>query len=213
MQLQVIPGILEKDWSRIEAKLEQIKTFTNIAHIDIIDGKFADNLTFLDPEPFKKYSSELFLELHMMVENPIEYIKSWADAGFKRFLGHIEHMQNQEEFLRTAKEFGEAGLAIDGPTSIFELTAPFSSIETLLFLDVTAGFSGQKFKDAYLSKIRELKKKGFSGNIEADGGINDKTIMPAKDAGANRFVATSFIWKAEHPKMAYEKLNALCSSL
>ena len=103
---QIIPGILEKEWSEIESKLEQVKTFTNTAHIDIIDGKFVNNQTFLDPEPFKKYSTQIFLELHMMVINPVEFIESFAAAGFRRFIGHAEHMSSQKEFADEAKKYG-----------------------------------------------------------------------------------------------------------
>ena len=64
MQLQIIPGILEQNWEEIERKLKLVKQFTNTVHIDIIDGEFVNNKTFLDPEPFKKYSSELFSGIH-----------------------------------------------------------------------------------------------------------------------------------------------------
>src|SRR3989344_5196398 len=125
MQSQVIPGILEKEWDQIETKLEQIKTFTTSAHIDITDGKFVNNKTFLDPEPFKKYSSDIFFELHMMVENPEGFIEPWGKAGFRRFLGHIEYMSSQKEFVEQAKKYGEAGIALDGPTHISRIKIPF----------------------------------------------------------------------------------------
>lgn len=204
---EIIPGILEKTWPEIERKLEILKSFAKTVHIDIIDGKFAGNTTFLNPEPFKKYSSDLFFELHMMVDNPIGYLKPWADAGFKRFLGHIELMGNQEEFMKTAKQYGEAGLAIDGPTSISEINVPLSSVETLLFMSIKAGFSGQEFNSEYLLKIGEAKEKGFMGTSEVDGGINDVTIVKAKEMGANRFVSTSFLFASENPQLAFQNLS------
>ena len=130
--MQIIPGILEKDWSAVESKLEQIKTFTNTAHIDIIDGKFVNNRTFFDPEPFGKYAAELFLELHMMVVDPVELVESWAAAGFRRFLGHVEHMSSQKEFVEEAKKYGEAGLALDGPTHISQIKVPFEQLDSIL---------------------------------------------------------------------------------
>ena len=82
---EVIPGILEKDWSEIERKIEIVKPFISTIHIDIIDGKFAPNTTFIDPLPFKKFTlplsgQALFFELHMMVDNPIAYLKPFADV-------------------------------------------------------------------------------------------------------------------------------------
>lgn len=205
---EIIPGILEKEWSRIEKKLETIKPFAKTVHIDIIDGIFAQNITFLDPEPFKKYSSDFFFELHMMVEEPIDYLKPWGEAGFKRFLGHIEKMSDQEKFIKTAKQYGEAGLALDGPTDLSELKVPISSLETILFMSIKAGFSGQEFNIDYLSKIKEAKEKGFGGTYEVDGGINNETIVLAKNAGATRFVSTSYLFGCQNIEEEFKKLTS-----
>jgi len=79
---EIIPGILENEWNKIERKIEIVKPFAKSIHIDIIDGKFVPDTTFLDPVPFVRYSQKLFLELHMMVENPIQYLELYAKAGF-----------------------------------------------------------------------------------------------------------------------------------
>lgn len=224
MKPKVIPGILEKEWSEIEKKLELVKSFSKTVHIDIIDGKFADNLTFLDPQPFKKYSDELFLELHMMVENPIDYLKPFATAGFKRFLGHIEHMKDQAGFVKMAKQFGEVGLALDGPTEIEKIKVKLEDLDAVLvYTSNRVGFSGPKLNPQRLEKIKDLRNKSDVA-IEVDGGINDQTILSAKTAGANRFVSTSFIWSLgtereneqnasifnlENPQENYAKLNQL----
>lgn len=207
MQLQIIPGILENEWSEIEAKLEQIKTFTNTAHIDIIDGKFVNNRTFLDPEPFKKHSEQIFLELHMMVEEPVDYIERFAAAGFKRFLGHVEHMSSQKEFIEQAKKFGEAGLALDGPTHISAIKISFETIDSILvYTSNRVGFSGPPLMEDRLDKARHLKKL-INIPIEVDGGINDRTILRARDAGAIRFVSTSFLWNSENPSEQFKNLS------
>lgn len=192
--LQIIPGILEKDWSEIEQKLKQIKTFTNTAHVDIIDGKFVNNKTFLDPEPFKSYSNQLFLELHMMVEDPVNFIEPWGKAGFRRFLGHVEHMSSQKEFIEQAKKYGEAGLALDGPTHISAIKVPFETLDAILvYTSSRAGFSGSPLMEDRLDKVRHLRKL-TNIPIEVDGGINDKTIVRAKESGAKRFVSTSYLF-------------------
>ncbi|MBI4092113.1 MAG: hypothetical protein HY427_02830 [Candidatus Levybacteria bacterium] len=204
--MQIIPGILEKDWNTIETKLEQIRTFTNAAHIDIIDGKFVNNKSFLDPEPFRKYAAELFLELHMMVVGPVEFVEQWAAAGFKRFLGHAEHMTSQKEFVEEAKKYGEVGLALDGPTHISQIRVPFEQLDSILvYTSNRVGFSGPSMMDDRLDKVRHLKRL-TNISIEVDGGINDRTIVRAKDAGANRFVSTSFIWQSQTCAEQYKKL-------
>lgn len=205
----VVPGILEKDWSEIEKKLEIVGQFTKTVHIDILDGKFADNTTFLDPEPFLKYANDFFFELHMMVENPLKYLKPWADVGFRRFIGHVEKMPHQENFLSEARKYGEAGLAIDGPTSVSEILVPPDMIDTILVMDITAGFSGQDFTDIYLLKINELKNRGYRGVFEVDGGINDKSILKAKQAGATRFVTTSFLFSSSVPSEIFQQLSEI----
>lgn len=206
----VLPGVLEKEWSEIEKKLNLIKTFTNKAHIDIIDGKFANNTTFLDPKPFKKYSDEMFLELHMMVDNPLDYLKPFADAGFKRFVGHIEKMPDIVEFVAQGQLIGEVGLAIDGPTNLDVLgDLNLNDMDCILIMTIKAGFSGQEFKTEHLQKVKQIRQNYPYLAIEVDGGVNDKTLPLAKKAGASRFVATSYISKAQNPQEKYQNLTHL----
>ena len=200
----IIPGILEDSWEEIEKKIEIAKTFTNKIHIDIIDGKFAPHTTFMDPAPFKKYSKEIEFELHMMVEEPINYLKSWADAGFQRFMGHIEKMSDQAEFVARGELFGEVGLAIDSPTSIDRIEVPVDDLDVVLIMCVKAGESGQKFTEENLKKITMTKNTFIP--IEVDGGINSETIIKAKNAGASRYVANSFIFEG-NPKEQFKQLQ------
>ncbi|MCL5970686.1 MAG: hypothetical protein M1450_04270 [Patescibacteria group bacterium] len=211
MDYEVIPNILEKDWESIEQKIELVRPFAKTIHIDIIDGDFAPNFTFLDPRPFEKYSKDIFFEVHMMVEEPIQYVKKWAECGFKRFLAQMEEMSDQSEFLRVAKEYGEAGLAIDGPTPVNLIKVPLEDLDcVLVYTSDRVGFSGPPFLPDRLDKIREIRSKNPTIPITVDGGINDQTIVLAKDAGANRFGATSFLFKG-NPQEQYKKLQEAIS--
>ncbi|MFH1832875.1 MAG: ribulose-phosphate 3-epimerase [Candidatus Levyibacteriota bacterium] len=205
---EIIPGILEKDWAEIEKKLELVKPFAKTVHIDILDGKFAPNTTFLDPTPFKKYSDSLFLEVHLMVEEPLNYLKPFADAGFKRFIGHVEKMSDQVEFVAQGQLLGEVALAFDGDTSIDAIKVPLDDLDYLLIMTIKAGFSGQSFDQKTLEKIKLIREKSALIPIEVDGGINDQTILLARDAGANKFSATSFIYKGD-PYIQFKILNEL----
>ncbi len=202
--MEIIPAILEKNWQEIERKIELVRPFAQTIHIDIIDGKFAPNATFLDPAPFKKYTSEIFFELHMMVDNPLQYLKLWADAGFARFLGHVEHMPDQIEFIAQGQMLGEVGLALDLKTPISEIKVPFEDLDNILLMAVKAGSSGQKFDLSVVGKVSELAEKTFIP-IEVDGGINDSTLSEVKYSGAVQVAANSFIF-TEDPKKQYEKL-------
>ncbi len=155
------PGTADKDFEAIEKKLQDVKDFAKIIHIDIIDGKFADNKTFSDPTPFAKYSKDLpageagfIFEVHLMVHEPINYLKSFADAGFKRFIGQIEKMSNQAEFVAQAQILGEAGLAIDLATPVRDIKVQLDDLDAILVMAVKAGFSGQEFSDESIPRYR-----------------------------------------------------------
>jgi ribulose-phosphate 3-epimerase len=148
------------------------------------------------------------MEVHLMVENPLAYLKEYADAGFKKFLGHVEKMENLEEFIALGQIFGEVGIALDCDSSVESLNIPFDDIDTILLMSVKAGKSGQEFMPEVLEKIKNIKLK-TQIPIEIDGGINDKTIIEAKNSGAQRFVATSFIFSSSDPMQSFEKLTSL----
>lgn len=200
----IIPGILETSWEEIEKRIQALLPFSKTIHIDLIDGKFAPKATFLDPTPFKKYTNQVKFELHMMVEEPVNYLKVWSDAGFQRFLGHIEKMSDQTEFVARGEELGEVGLALDIDTPFEKITVPQNDLDVILFLCVKAGESGQSFDEKSLERVKSAKDKIFIP-IEVDGGIDSETIILAKNAGAERFVSTSFISQG-NPKENYEKL-------
>lgn len=204
---EIIPGILEQTWEEIEKKLALIKPFSKVAHIDLLDGKFAPNTTFLDPTPFAKYSKEFFFELHMMVEEPIDYLDQWAKAGIKRFIGQVEKMEDQIAFVAKAQEFGEVGLAVDAETKPEAITVDYNDLDVLFAMTVKAGFSHQPFMQEQLEKVRYFRQK-TSLPIEVDGGINDNSILQAKKAGATRFISTGFLFKSEDPAKQFEKLTS-----
>jgi ribulose-phosphate 3-epimerase len=199
--LEIIPAILEKDWQNIERKINLVKSFAKTIQIDLIDGKFLPQQTFLDPKPFAKSCWDYFMELHLMVENPLDYIKPFADVGFKRFIAHVEALpglEDQENFIKQGKLFGEVGLAIDKSTDISSVKVPLSSLDCLLIMLVKAGSSGQTFDVNVLEKIKQLKAR-TQIPIEVDGGINLESATKAKESGATRFSVNSFLFKANPP--------------
>lgn len=208
---EIIPGILEKSWEEVEAKIKLLSPFAKMLHIDIADGIATNNVTFLDPQPFARYKDQFFLELHMMVEEPVKYLKPFAAAGFKRFLGHVEKMSDQAEFVAEGQLLGEVGLALDGPTELDAIKVSYDDLDGMLFYTCQKmGFSGPPMLPERLAKVKAFRAKSTIP-IEVDGGVKDITIKLAKDAGATRFVATSFISTAENPAEAYRKLFSLVS--
>lgn len=205
----IIPGILEKEWSAIEKKIQAVRPFAKSIHIDLLDGKFADNISFLDPEPFQEYTKDITFELHLMVDDPLQYVKPFAAVGFRRFLGQIEMMPNQTEFVAEAEQYGEVGLVFDAQTSLHKRVAPLHDLDTILIMTVKAGFSGQTFLPAPLHKITQILKEDPQFLVEVDGGITKETLPKAYAAGARRFVATSAIFDSDDPEKAYSDLSGI----
>lgn len=187
------PGTVDKDFESIGKKIEAVLSVAKTIHIDVIDGKFAKNTTFSDPTPFAKYSKDIILEVHLMVEDPIKYLKPWADAGFQRFIGQIEKMPDQAEFVAQGQILGSIGLAVDLSTPTHNIKVPFDDLDTILVMGVQAGFSGQEFDEDAMVKVKDIRDL-TDIPIEVDGGINERTIRIAKNIGATSFVATSFLF-------------------
>jgi ribulose-phosphate 3-epimerase len=198
LHLEIIPapGTL-KDWEDIEKRIELVLPFADSIHIDVTDGKFVPDEVCLDPTPFKKYAGRVILEAHFMTENPVQYVKSFADCGFTRFIGQVEKMPDITEFVAEAQLYGEAGLGIDGPTNLSVLdTVNLDDIDVVQFYTgEKAGYSGATMLPDRLEKARALREKDPFIAIEIDGGVNDQTIVMAKEAGVTRFVTTGFIYK------------------
>jgi len=203
----IIPAILEKDWEEIEKKLETCREFAKTVHIDFIDGKFVDDASFQNLEPFKKYSEYFNLEAHLMVEEPINYLEKLSNAGFKRFIGHVEKMSDQVSFVAKGERLGAIGLALDVNTSLDSIEINLDDLDMVLLMSVVAGKSGQEFDPRVLEKIKTLRS-GYLGKIEIDGGINDVTLSEAKDAGADDFCVTSFLF-TDDPKHRFRTLENL----
>jgi len=200
------PGTTDKDFSEVEKKIETIRQFSKKIHIDVIDGKFAANTASLDPTPFAKYTKELVFEAHLMVVEPSNYLKAFSDCGFTRFIGQIEKMESQVEFVAKAQDLGEVGLGVDLNTSLSDIKVSLDDLDSILIMGVQAGFSGQAFNEQALLKVKELRKQ-TSIPIELDGGINDKTIESCISAGASRFVATSFLFDKDSPYAQFQILR------
>lgn len=216
------PGTENKSWHELEKRIELVKPLIKTIHIDICDGKFAPNTTFADPEPFTKYIKQMatersgwvaedkgiLFEVHLMVEEPINHIQKWADAGFTRFIGQVEKMSNQEEFIAKAQLLGEAGLAVDGPTPLDAVKVNYEDLDVILFYTGDkAGFSGKSFQEDRLDKVKALRKVNEYLPVEVDGGINDETIQIAAVAGVTRFVTTGFLYGLDTPEQQYKLLE------
>ena len=208
------PGTFVKDAEEWSQKIELVRPFTKTIHVDVVDGIFAPNTTASEPEWFKDFTKDIFFEVHLMTDDPIKHLKKWADAGFRRFIGQIEKMPDQAEFIAQAQLLGEAGLALDKQTPLEAIKVPVSDLDVLLVMAIQAGLSGQQFQEELLEKVKLLRMRDqIEIPIEVDGGINDETILIAAAAGVNRFVVTSFLYNIEIPEKQFQLLHEKLDSL
>lgn len=203
------PGTQIQDWAAMKEKLDLLFPFVESIHLDFVDGIFVNNKNFMNPLPFLAYAKGVNLEAHFVTDNPIQYIKPFADAGFTRFIGQVEKMPDIAAFIAEGQLYGEVGLAIDGPTTLESLQLPLGDLDMILFYTGDkVGFSGGTLLPERLEKVRQVRALDQFIPIEIDGGVNDKNIQMAKEAGVTRFVSTGYIFSG-NPEEQYNKLKSL----
>lgn len=197
--IDIVPGILEKNFAEIERKLRLVAPYISWVHLDVADNTLVPNTLFSDFGMLAKLLNEasmksMSLEAHIMCADPVKYIKPLADAGVKRLTAHVE-ANDPRIFLDEAKyESVEVGLAIDGPTEIEQIEAYLDEIDFVHVLAIEAGFSGQQFMPETAEKIRLIRENFPDLPISVDGGMNDRTARIVREAGATRVVVTSYFW-------------------
>lgn len=206
---EVIPAILAKDKLEFEKKLDILEGQTEMAQIDIMDGKFVPGKTFQDPE--RASQTKLSFELHLMVEDPETVIDEWKSvSGVKRVIIHAEIKKPLEPILKKIKNLGwETGIAINPETPWQKIDELIHQVDTVLIMTVHPGKSGQVFEEAVLTKITELHQTHPGLVISIDGGVNENTLPHLIKTGATRFAAGSGIFRAPDPIAAFKRLELL----
>jgi len=203
---QIIPALLPKNLDELQIAIKKISFFSKQIQLDIADGKLVKNNTVdLKKIVEKKHLFDpLFLEVHLMVDGPIEYFSDCQKLNAKRVIFHYEAFKNIDYLIKTinqGKKFDfEIGVAINPPTPTELLETFVDKINFFLFLSVNPGWQGQAFIPEVLEKIKSFKKKYPKKKIEIDGGVNDQNIKKIVDAGVDYIVVGSFIIKSEDPE-------------
>lgn len=177
-----------------------------------MDGHFVPNITFgpnvvAAIRPFTK----LPLDCHLMIEQPERYVEAFAKAGADIINVHVEATPHIHRVLQLIKSFGvKAAVTINPGTPVSAIEPVLHLVEMVLVMTVNPGFGGQSFLPECLAKVAALdelrRTKGYTYEIEVDGGVTDQTIGACRDAGADVFVAGSYIYDAENPA---ERIQAL----
>lgn len=201
---KIAPSILAADYANFETELKRLEaTGVEYVHIDVMDGHFVPNISFgADVVASMRPHSKLVFDCHLMVSNPENHIETFARAGADILTIHAESCLHLHGTLQKIRAAGmKAGVVINPATPLMAIVHVLHLVDQVLLMTVNPGFGGQSYLPEVGEKITDLAalriEKGLDFDIEVDGGIDDKTIAHAKEAGANVFVAGSYLFKGD----------------
>lgn len=209
---KIIPAILTASEDEYHEKLRLSEHLSDLIQVDVIDGKFANNIT-IGVDIIGKYPSSSNLEIQLLVVYPQNYIDELVFVDHVSriivpFEGEIGLLDTIYHVKRHAKQ---VGLSLNPKTPVAAALHYFDDIDLLLLLSVEPGFSQQKFQQHVIEKVKQAKKINPGLEVEVDGGVNFENVKFLADAGADFLAVNSTIWKSDDFYLSYEKLARLAS--
>lgn len=212
----ISPSLLSANFANLQKDIASIEeSKAEWLHYDVMDGHFVPNISF-------GYSilndvskiTNLFLDVHLMISDPLKYIDEFVKAGADLITFHYEAYDDINLIKETIKTIKGAnvkvGLSIKPNTTVEEIEGFIEDLDLVLVMSVEPGFGGQSFMENSLDKIAELRKiideNNYNCLIEVDGGINQDTAKKVKSVGCDVAVAGSYVFKQENRKVAVESL-------
>ena len=210
---RVAPSILSADYARLGDEVREVMDAgARVIHVDVMDGHFVPPITIgpliVDALREQVHADGGFIDVHLMIERPERHVEEFAKAGADSISIHWESTPHVHYALQTVREAGLcAGLAINPATPPEAVVAAADYFDILLCMTVNPGWGGQPFIDGSIDKVRRLRSiLPDKIAIEVDGGVDETTARPCREAGARLFVAGSAVFGSEDPPEAYRKL-------
>ena len=199
--IKIAPSILSADFSKLGEEVVRLhEAGADFIHIDVMDGKFVPNITFGMPViKAIRNKTDLVFDVHLMIDRPERYIEDFANAGADIIVVHAESTIHLHRVIQQIKATGKkAGVSLNPATPVDVLKYIIDDLDMVLVMSVNPGFGGQKFIESAVQKIKDVRALSKTVDIQVDGGITDKTIGRCIEAGANVFVAGSYVFSGDY---------------
>lgn len=210
--IKIAPSILSADFANLERDIQRIES-ADYVHVDVMDGLFVPNITIGIPVVKSiRPTTALPLDVHLMIDRPVRYVEAFCQAGADIVTVHVEAdtEENTGKALELIRAQGKRPGVVVKPKTPAEAVLPFlDKCAMVLVMTVEPGFGGQRFMAEQIQKIRRLREMGYTGHIQADGGVSLENLPLLREAGLDVAVLGTALYRSADPREDISRIHAL----